>query len=174
MLYLVQSLLFLVKNNRVIRLAKPFRCIIFSIDKLKNKEDLNMKHLLAKKIAATIVIALAVVSTWQVSAKDISQTELQQVMKNDDQIVVLDVRTVEEFEEGHIPSAVNIPHKELEARLAELSGAKNTQVVIYCRSGRRAEVARQVLEKNGFSQLDHLSGDFNEWSSNNLPISKVK
>ncbi len=133
-----------------------------------------MKYTFVKKIASTIVLALAVATTWQVSAKDISQTQLQQIMKNDKQLVILDVRTVEEFEQGHIPNAVNIPHKELEARLAELSGAKNTQVVIYCRSGRRAEVARQELEKSGFNQLDHLSGDFNEWSSNNLPIIKVK
>ena len=133
-----------------------------------------MKHIFVKKIASTVVIALAIASTWQVSAKDISQTQLQQVMKNDKQLVVLDVRTVEEFDDGHIPSAVNIPHQELEARLAELSGAKNTQIVIYCRSGRRAEVARLILEKSGFNQLDHLSGDFNEWSSNDLPISKVK
>ena len=129
-----------------------------------------MKYILAKKIASAIVLTLALTTTWQVSAKDISQTQLQEIMKNDKQVVLLDVRTVEEFEEAHIPNAINIPHKELEARLAELSGAKNTQVVIYCRSGRRAEVARQVLVKSGFNQLDHLSGDFNEWSSNNLPI----
>ena len=129
-----------------------------------------MKYILAKKIASAIVLTLALITTWLVSAKDISQTQLQQIMKNDKQVVLLDVRTVEEFEEAHIPNAINIPHKELEARLAELSGAKNTQVVIYCRSGRRAEVARQVLVKSGFNQLDHLSGDFNEWSSNNLPI----
>ena len=129
-----------------------------------------MKYILAKKIASAIVLTLALTTTWLVSAKDISQTQLQQIMKNDKQVVLLDVRTVEEFEEAHIPNAINIPHKELEARLAELSGAKNTQVVIYCRSGRRAEVARQVLVKSGFNQLDHLSGDFNEWSSNNLPI----
>jgi rhodanese-related sulfurtransferase len=145
-----------------------------NIDKLEIRKDSYMTHILVKKMATMLVVALAIATTWQVSAKDISQTELQQVMKNDHKVVVLDVRTVEEFEEGHIPSAVNIPHKELEARLAELSGAKNTQVVIYCRSGRRAEVARQVLEKSGFNQLDHLSGDFNEWSSNDLPIIKVK
>ncbi|MCJ8294906.1 MAG: rhodanese-like domain-containing protein [Colwellia sp.] len=72
---------------------------------------------------------------------------------------------------GYIANAVNIPHKELAARLAELSDAKNSQIVIYCRSGRRAEVAKQVLVKSGFAQLDHLTGDFNEWTSNGLPIS---
>ncbi len=133
-----------------------------------------MKYRFIKKIAAIVVLGMALMTTGQVGAKDISQSQLQQLMKNDKQLIVLDVRTVEEFEEGHIPNALNIPHKELEARLAELSGAKHTQVVIYCRSGRRAEVAKQVLVKNGFDQLDHLSGDFNEWTSNNLPTSKSK
>jgi|TARA_B110000116_G_C16699214_1_gene518932 rhodanese-related sulfurtransferase len=133
-----------------------------------------MKYSFVKKIIATTALILALVITGQVAAKDISQSQLQTIMKNEQQVIVLDVRTVEEFEQGHIPNAVNIPHKELEARLAELSGAKNTQVVIYCRSGRRAEVAKQVLVKSGFNQLDHLSGDFNEWTSNNLPISKAK
>jgi len=119
-----------------------------------------------------MALVLALVTTWQVAAKDISQTQLQQLMKSDKNIVLLDVRTAQEFEQGHIPNAVNISHKELEARLAELSGAKNTQVVIYCRSGRRAEVAKQLLVTNGFNQLDHLAGDFNEWTRNDLPISK--
>jgi rhodanese-related sulfurtransferase len=127
---------------------------------------------LTKKIGGIIVIALALVTTWQVGAKDISQTQLQQIMKSEQQVVILDVRTAQEFEQGHIPNALNISHKELEARLTELSGAKNTQVVIYCRSGRRAEVAKQVLVTNGFNQLDHLEGDFNGWTSNNLPTSK--
>lgn len=133
-----------------------------------------MKYIFVKKIVVTIILSIAFVTIGQVAAEDISQSQLQQVMKNNKQAIVLDVRTVEEFEQGHIASAVNIPHKELEGRLAELSGAKNTQVVIYCRSGRRAEVAKQVLVKNGFNQLDHLSGDFNDWTSNNLPISNGK
>lgn len=130
-----------------------------------------MKNSLITTYAAMMFCALLLTTSAHVSAEDISQAQLQQTMKDDKQFVLLDVRTVDEFVQGHIPDAVNIPHKELEARLAELSDAKNTQIVIYCRSGRRAEVAKQVLIKNGFKQLDHLSGDFNEWTSNKLPTS---
>jgi len=134
-----------------------------------------MKSILTTTILKPIMVLLfALMVTAQVSAKDITQAELQQLMQGDNKIVLLDVRTVEEFAEAHIPDALNIPHKELEARLAELSGAKNTQIVIYCRSGRRAEVARELLAKSGFSQLDHLTGDFNAWTSNSLPISTGK
>lgn len=129
-----------------------------------------MKNSFIKTITAVLVLVSALVTTLTASAKDITQAELQQLMKSGKQVVLLDVRTVEEFVDGHIPNALNIPHKELEARLAELSGEKNTQIVIYCRSGRRAEVAKEVLVKNGFSYLDHLTGDFNGWTSSKLPM----
>ncbi|WP_057831757.1 rhodanese-like domain-containing protein [Colwellia sp. TT2012] len=133
-----------------------------------------MKNSPVIKYISMMLLAVALIGPTQVTAKDISQVQLLQVMQSDQQVILLDVRTVEEFLSGHIADAVNIPHKELEARLAELSGAKNSQIVIYCRSGRRAEIAKQVLVKNGFSQLDHLSGDFNEWTSSSLPINKGK
>jgi rhodanese-related sulfurtransferase len=123
-----------------------------------------------KKLSTVMVLLVALTTTWQVSAEDISQRHLQQLMNSEKNFILLDVRTVAEFEQGHIPNAVNIPHKELEARLAELSGKNNTQIVLYCRSGRRVELATEVLNKNGFNQLDHLSGDFNGWTASDLPI----
>ena len=128
-----------------------------------------MKYLFATKIVAMMMLVMALITPGQVDAKDISQNELQQLMSSNQPIVLLDVRTVEEFAQGHIPNAINIPHKVLAARLAELSGEQNSQIVIYCRSGRRAIIARDILVKNGFKQLDHLSGDFNAWTDNNLP-----
>jgi rhodanese-related sulfurtransferase len=125
-------------------------------------------------IAVMMILVSALIATLSVSAKDITQAQLQQLIQTEKHLVLLDVRTVEEFVEGHIPNALNIPHKALEARLAELSGQKNTQIVIYCRSGRRAEVAKQVLVKNGFTHLDHLTGDFNGWTSSELPTAKGK
>jgi rhodanese-related sulfurtransferase len=133
-----------------------------------------MTNTIFKKFSTIVVLLTALTTTWQVAAQDISQKQLQQLMKADTKVVLLDVRTVEEYEQGHIPNAVNIPHKELEARLAELSGKQNSQIVIYCRSGRRAEVAKQVLVKEGFTQLDHLIGDFNAWTSSELPIATGK
>lgn len=131
-----------------------------------------MKKIVMKNCIALISFVFALTVTWQVNAKDINQAELQKVMKTNKHVVLLDVRTTEEFAQGHIPNAINIPHKALESRLAELSAAKDSQVVIYCRSGRRAEVARKILAANGFTQLDHLMGDFNGWASNGLPINK--
>ena len=129
-----------------------------------------MRNSFVSKVIPLMLLALTLLVPAQATAKEISQAQLQQIMQSEQQVILLDVRTVEEFLAGHIANAVNIPHKELAARLAELSDAKSSQIVIYCRSGRRAEVAQQVLVKNGFAQLDHLTGDFNEWTSNGLPI----
>lgn len=125
-----------------------------------------------KNMLSTAVIFLSVATSGFASAKDISQEQLQKIMNSDKPALLLDVRKVSEFNDGHIPKAINIPHGELQSRLSELSADKDIQIVLYCRSGKRAEVARKILAKNGYKKLDHLNGDFNGWSGNNLPITK--
>lgn len=88
------------------------------------------------------------------------------------EVIVLDVRTKDEFSQGRVPGAINIPHSELEARIAEISQYKDQSVLVYCRSGRRAGIAEPILSNHGFKQLYHLKGDMLEWSKNQLPIEK--
>ncbi|MFO0688419.1 MAG: rhodanese-like domain-containing protein [Myxococcota bacterium] len=87
--------------------------------------------------------------------------------------LILDVRTPEEYAEGHVPNAINIPHDQLEAHLAELEGRKNGPVVVYCKSGRRAGLAAETLAKAGFTQLLHLTGDMQAWTAAGLPTEKA-
>ncbi len=75
------------------------------------------------------------------------------------------MRTPEEFAAGHVPGARNIPVQELAARLAELDTARNGDIVVYCRSGRRAASALQTLQARGFEHLLHLEGDMLGWSA---------
>ncbi len=84
--------------------------------------------------------------------------------------LVLDVRSTVEFDEGHIPGAVNIPYDTLGERLVELGPANERDIVVYCRSGRRAAIALETLEKNGFSRLFHLEGDYLRWSEEGRPV----
>ncbi len=81
--------------------------------------------------------------------------------------LLLDVRSEQEFAAGRIPGAVLIPHDQLAARLAEL-GAPG-EVVVYCRSGRRVGLVRDLLESSGF-RVRELDGSFNAWQERNLPI----
>lgn len=85
---------------------------------------------------------------------------------------VLDVRTADEYVAGHVPGAVNIPHDQLASRLAEVP--KDRDVVLYCRSGRRAVIAGQVLADNGYARLEHLQGDITAWVDQGRPVEKPR
>ena len=90
----------------------------------------------------------------------------------DSSLVVLDVRTPAEFAEGHVPGAINIPHAELSARISELEGSREKDIVVYCRTGVRAEEALGVLGKAGFKRLYHLKGDYTRWADEKRAIVK--
>jgi len=106
-------------------------------------------------------------------ATDISQVELMQRIKANHADLILDVRSPQEYAEGHIPGAINIPHNQLGSRLAEIGSYKDKDVVLYCGSGRCVGLAANTLRAAGFSKLLHLDGDMNAWRNNgSLPIKK--
>lgn len=74
---------------------------------------------------------------------------------------LLDVRSVDEFVEGHLPGAMNIPVDELQARANEL-GNKYAPVVVYCMSGARSSRAKRTLEAAGFRSVHNL-GSMQRW-----------
>jgi rhodanese-related sulfurtransferase len=83
--------------------------------------------------------------------------------------LLLDVRTTEEYLAGHIPGAKNISVEELSARLSTVTaltgGRKDHPIVVYCRSGRRAERARRILLEAGFTKVVNL-GAMSNWPGN--------
>lgn len=84
--------------------------------------------------------------------------------------IILDVRTPEEFSTGHVPNATNIPHDALGGRLGELGPDKHRDIVVYCKSGRRAGLATEVLAEAGFTRLHHLAGDMDGWRAAGLSV----
>ena len=101
----------------------------------------------------------------------ISQQELLSALdKGVENIVILDVRSQDEYNEGHVPGAINVSYDNVEAELGQLTKYQNSKIVVYCRSGRRAGIAEQVLAKNGFTDLRHLTGDMNGWQAEKLPV----
>lgn len=81
--------------------------------------------------------------------------------------VVLDVRSPEEVAEGHLPGALAIPHDQVPARLTELGAPR--EIVLYCRSGRRARLAGESLEAAGFDVV-YLEGDYPGWVAEGRPV----
>ena len=97
---------------------------------------------------------------------------IEQMERKNPNLVLLDVRTPEEFAAGHIAGAINIPHDQLPNRLAEIAGAKSKELVVYCRSGRRSEIALETLKSQGFKDVKHLEGDMLKWQEEKRPTTK--
>ncbi|MCS6947201.1 MAG: rhodanese-like domain-containing protein [Steroidobacteraceae bacterium] len=96
----------------------------------------------------------------------ISQQQLLQRIESAPQsLLILDVRTPEEFAAGHIPGAINIPHDRLAERLAELPVKKDSDIVVYCRTGRRSQIALAWLRQQGYTRLLRLDGDYAGWQA---------
>ena len=104
--------------------------------------------------------------------QELGATEAVQLMNHDDPLV-LDVRSAEEFAQGHILGAINIPHDQLESRLAELEPHRGRKILLYCRTGQRAAVAASLLRKSGHASLCKLNGGLLAWQSAGLPLSRA-
>ena len=89
---------------------------------------------------------------------NINNEELQNIIKNNKNTLILDVRTVGEFRGGHIPNAKNIPVQELNSQLNNLNAYKDDDIIVYCASGGRSSSAANILSKNGFSKVYNLGG----------------
>jgi len=73
-------------------------------------------------------------------------------------VVLLDVRTQEEYDEGHIESAALLPYDAITAGSAALPAGKDTTIIVYCRSGRRSAIAAQALADLGYTRIYDLGG----------------
>jgi rhodanese-related sulfurtransferase len=121
---------------------------------------------LAQGVAAFLWLALpGGCSPPEAGSSTISADRLEARIEAAEAPLILDVRTGLEFEEGHVPGAINIPHTQLSERLGELGASKNQEIVVYCRSGKRAGIAESILVEAGFSAVRHLDGDMEGWQT---------
>lgn len=88
----------------------------------------------------------------------------------DSTVSILDVRTKEEYNAGHIKGAILIPVQELQSRISEIDSLKNKKVLVYCRSGNRSKKALDILTQSGFSQLYHLEKGIKIWMQDGFKI----
>jgi len=151
------------------QLAAIFKLIIE--ETILMKERVGIAGLCSKFGMALLFLAWSAACSAQVT--DITQAELIQRIKAHKAGLILDVRTPEEYAEGHVPGAINIPYDHLGLRHTEIAAHKDKDIVLYCQSGRRVGFAASTLEIMGFKKLRHLAGDMGGWLSNgNLPIKK--
>lgn len=119
---------------------------------------------------ATLVILLALLtgcstskeSDSSVSYQTISGKEAKDMMDTDNSIIVLDVRTQEEYGDGHIPNSILIPYDQIEAQAPDNLPDKSATILVYCRSGRRSAIASQTLATLGYENIYDFGG-INDW-----------
>ena len=126
-----------------------------------------------------IIIVLSIVVVAGIAIKlyvsrmggaNISQAQLQEWMEQKSDLCILDVRTVREYNSGHVPGATNLDHKEISSHLDELMPYKDKKVVVYCERGVRTWMAQNALAKAGFTNVYHLTGDMHSWRQAGLPM----
>ncbi len=111
-------------------------------------------------LATTLLTACVPTSEPEQNAtyQNISANEAKAIMDSTTDVIILDVRTPEEYEEGHIPGAILIPYTEIEARAAQELPDQAQVILVYCRSGRRSKLAAQILAELGYSNIREFGG----------------
>ena len=93
---------------------------------------------------------------------EISLDTFKEKVENGENLTILDVRELDEYEEGHIEGAIHIPLGEVEQRAGELK--KEEFIYVICHSGRRSELAAQTMAKQGFKQLINVVPGMRDWT----------
>ena len=132
-----------------------------------------MQTRLYKPISALLCLLMAIVmgacSQGESDAPEMLPQELTARMASETPPVVLDVRAPQEYAAGHVPGAINVPHKALAGRLAEVLDFRDREVVLYCERGKRSDMAGAILREAGFASVSHLQGHMVEWRRQQLP-----
>lgn len=90
--------------------------------------------------------------------EQISGEEAKKIMDSETGYIIIDARTQEEFDEGHIENAILIPEYEISERAEKELPDKNQLILVYCRSGRRSKIAAQALVELGYTNVKEFGG----------------
>ncbi len=89
---------------------------------------------------------------------NITAEEAKQIMDSEEGYIILDVRTQEEYDQGHIPGAIVISHEEIAEKAEEVLTDKDQLILVYCRSGRRSKIAAEALVELGYTNIKEFGG----------------
>ena len=89
---------------------------------------------------------------------NITAEQAKEIMDSQEGYIILDTRTQEEYDEGHIPGAIVISHDEIKQKAESVLTDKNQLILVYCRSGRRSKLAAEDLVALGYTNIKEFGG----------------
>ena len=107
---------------------------------------------------------------------EVTQKEVCEIVKNNPNVIFLDVRTIDEFngELGHFKNAVRVAVSRLVEEFDKIEKYMDDEVIVYCRSGRRSRKACEVLVHNGFKNVKNLAGGLLAWHDTSIDSVECK
>ena len=120
-----------------------------------------------KKVKGLIIMLLISLSLFGMTACDggdnvtyeqITAEQAKEIMDTEQDYIIIDARTEEEFAEGHIENAILIPEYEIKDRAEKELPDKDALILVYCRSGRRSKIASEELVKLGYTNVKEFGG----------------
>ena len=93
---------------------------------------------------------------------NITAEEAKQIMDTEEGYIILDARTQEEYDQGHIPGAIVISHEEIAEKAEEVLTDKEQLILVYCRIGRRSKIAAEALVELGYTNIKEFGG-ISDW-----------
>ena len=111
-----------------------------------------------------------IVSDVKAQITEVSVGEIKNSVDTGRNLVILDVRTSDEFDAGHLPGSINIPRGVLEFLVGKSYPNKDVEIVLYCRTDARAALCTKVLMDMGYTNVKNLKGGFKAWGEAGYPI----
>ncbi len=122
-------------------------------------------------LAAVVIVSITCFNFFCVAQQlvytTISASDARAMIQSSSNLLVVDVRTPEEYAQGHLKGAVNITLSDLPLRIGGLQ--QNRPILVYCRTGSRSAQANSILVKAGFTQVYNLEGGITAWINAGYP-----
>ena len=129
---------------------------------------MKIKHL----IPIVVLLFSSFIAMNAQNKVEVNSSGVNTMLQKDKKLVVLDVRTPEEFNAGHIKGAINIDIKQPDALSKIDKLDHNAKYIVHCRTNHRSKIAVDHMIQTGFKTIYQMTDGFNGWSSNRLPVEK--
>lgn len=122
-------------------------------------------------LAFALLLLISIIKTMTSGSKSLTPLMATQMI-NKEGAQVVDLRSVADFNKGHIHGAVNIPFTKLKDSTKDLEKHKQGPIIMVCATGMQSGSAAILLRKHGFQQVHKLKGGLQSWTGENLPLAK--